>query len=146
MRTLLSLGLSICISLTLVLPSQAATYKWVDENGQVHYSQKPPKGRDYERKNINVPPSYKSGVKSDGSTSSGTSGTDQDADKIIKDELEKSEAKRKENCVEAKKALQLYSVHRRVKGADGKVKVLSDKEREELINRSKQAVKEFCGN
>ena len=41
------------IVLTLLLITaglaQAAMYKWVDENGNVHYGQRPPAGRPYER-------------------------------------------------------------------------------------------------
>lgn len=41
------------IALTLLLTTaglaQAAMYKWVDEDGNVHYGQRPPAGRPYER-------------------------------------------------------------------------------------------------
>ena len=37
-RFLLALGLALC----LALPATAQTYKWVDANGEVHYSDQPP--------------------------------------------------------------------------------------------------------
>lgn len=37
------------LMLALALPAMAQTYRWVDENGQVHYSQTPPKGQDAAR-------------------------------------------------------------------------------------------------
>ncbi|MFH1605210.1 MAG: DUF4124 domain-containing protein [Pseudomonadota bacterium] len=36
------LSVAIALTLCLVLPASAQMYKWVDENGKVHYSDKPP--------------------------------------------------------------------------------------------------------
>lgn len=39
--------LPVLLALILALPALAQTYRWVDENGQVHYSQLPPKSGNY---------------------------------------------------------------------------------------------------
>lgn len=48
-----------CLLILALLPPLAAAqaYRWVDEKGQVHYSQVPPKGKDVRRMGPPPPPS-----------------------------------------------------------------------------------------
>ena len=50
----------------------------------------------------------------------------------------------KQNCEAAKKNLNVYQVYSRVKDKDGKIRVVSPKEREEKIQAAKDAIREFC--
>lgn len=132
-------GLGLFLSTTL----QAATYKWTDEKGDVHYSQRPPPGKQYEKIKIDKPP-RPSGTTPAPSYSSPSSSSGDAGSKAVEDEVAKNEEFRKKNCEAAKKNLKVYQVYSRVKGEDGKIRVVSPKEREEKIQASKDAIREFC--
>ncbi len=125
----------------------AGTYKWVDKDGNVVYSQHPPADGQYE--SIRVKPSSRK--------PSNDSSTGQDADTFlkdattqrinnarIKDELKKTQALRKKNCATAKKQLEFYSVYRRKKDKSGEYVRINDDEREAGLKEAKQGIKDFC--
>ena len=142
----------VCLSMVLTLAvaalAQAATYKWVDKDGNVHYSQQPPADANYEKLNIRTPqPSSSSTSSSQAApnSSSATSGANnQQSSAIIKQEELKGEELRKKNCEQAKKALEQYTAFRRVKDKDGNVVYLDDNVRAKRIEDAKAAIKEFC--
>ena len=109
---------AVLTSLLVTGPSiYAATYKWVDENGNIHYSQTPPRGKDkkYERLDIKVP---RGGGDSSSPASPTAPGAGSDAgntDEIIKQQLQDGQAQRSKNCEIAKEQLNVYSVHRRIR-------------------------------
>jgi hypothetical protein len=122
------------------------TYKWVDEQGNVHYSSRPPAGSNYEKLKVKTPPASSSAQQpaTDGATS-GTTGSSQPSDgDVVADELAKNQQIRAQNCEAAKKNLQAYTVFKRIKKPDGTVVRLDDKERAQLIEESKANIKEFC--
>jgi hypothetical protein len=132
--------------LVMTASAQAATYKWTDKDGNVHYSQKPPAEANYEKLNIKTPPPSSSPTPApaaSGTTATGGSG-DQESSSIIKKEMAKSQEQREKNCAQAKKNLELYMVYRRVREKDGTVRYLTDEERAKGVNESKAAIKEFC--
>ena len=135
------LGLVIC--LFLVLPVEAEVYKWTDEQGNVHYSQQRPQGKQYEKMKVDKAP-RSSGTTTTPSYGSQPSATDDPGSKAIADEVAKNQEIRKKNCEAAKKNLKVFQIYRRVKGEDGKIRVVSEKERDEQIQRSKEAIREFC--
>lgn len=132
-------GLSLLLSTTL----QAGTYKWTDEKGNVHYSQRPPPGKQYEKVKIDKPP-QPSGTQPAPSDSSPSSSSDDSGSDTVEAEVAKNEEFRKKNCEAAKKNLKVYQVYTRVKGEDGKIRVVSPKEKREKIQASKDAIREFC--
>lgn len=117
---------------------QAATYKWTDENGNVVYSQQPPKSGPYE---------VIKGLKQSRSTSSTETASSPDSSSQQSGDNEQSadnaELKRV-NCAAAKKNLDIYKVHRRVKDQSGKVTTLSDEERQKRIEEAEAQVRLFC--
>jgi len=137
----------ICIvtGLTLFLATslQAASYKWTDEKGNVHYSQRPPPGKQYEKIKIHKPP-QPSDTKPAPSYSSPSSSSGDTGSKAVEDEVAKNASIIKQNCEAAKKNLNVYQVYSRVKDKDGKIRVVSPKEREEKIQAAKDAIREFC--
>lgn len=143
-KTLFIAGLSLLISTT----AQAGMYKWTDEQGNVHYSQQPPRDKQYEKMKVDkAPRSANTPSESTSATGSGNGGTSSGQNpesKTVEDEISKNAAVRSQNCEAAKKNLQVYQIYRRVKGEDGKIRVVSEKEREEQIQRSKDAIREFC--
>lgn len=143
MKTLIKICLAAGLSLLLSTAVQAGMYKWTDEQGNVHYSQHRPSGKQYEKMKVDKapPPSSKTSTPS---YSDQPSATDDPGSKAVADEVAKNEEIRKKNCEAAKKNLNVYQIYRRVKGEDGKIRVVSEKEREEKIKASKNAIREFC--
>lgn len=145
MKILLNLCLSTVMTLACVNLASAGTYKWVDKDGTVHYSQQPPAQGNYQRLKIHTErPSSDSSSGSSTPNYTTPSSNDDKASDVIKQTEAKGEEQRKKNCATAKKALQTYTVYRRVRDKDGNVIRLDDKERAKRINDAKAAIKEFC--
>ena len=70
------LSVAIALALCLALPASAQMYKWVDSNGKVHYSDKPPPSNVKTEKLREPAPAASTPVASEA-----TSGTQKDADK-----------------------------------------------------------------
>ena len=137
------------VLLLLAAPLQAITYKWVDENGTVVYSQsRPPAGVPYETidtgqsRPATAAPKPRPGsafleqVEKDK--------TAREKDRIIRNEMEKGTEVRKKNCAAARHNLQLYTAHKRIRQKDGSVVRIDDNERMKRIKEAQEAIKEFC--
>lgn len=126
--------------------SATNTYKWVDKDGNVHYSQKRPESSNYEKMKIKTAPgrSEPAPVSTPNTSAVGTNASKSDSAAVLKKEVAKNEDIRKQNCDVAKKNLQAYTVYRRVRMPDGSVRILADDERAKLITESKASIKEFC--
>lgn len=116
----------------------AGLYKWVDNDGNVHYSQKRPTNQQF--KQLKAPPpapenskplyqSYKPAGKT-GNTAAA--------------ETTKNKKIRADNCVKAKKSLNNFQIHRRMRDKDGNVSIIDDKERARQIESAKQAITNYC--
>lgn len=134
--------------------AQAAVYKWVDKDGNVVYSQRPPpSGQQYDKpkvgsKNSRYPNEAESAPDatdngSPAATSPGA-GDGKDASKIIADSLAKSAETRRKNCDAAKTNLEIYTTYKRVKDKDGNVIRLDDNVRSAKIEEMKKNIQEFC--
>lgn len=147
MKHLITHRLLLLMSLLLSTSVSAGTYKWVDEKGNVHYSQQPPAGSNYERMKIDKSrPAYneptqdaapKAAPNPKPATSSSTS-------TVIKEEIAKNKEIREKNCEAAKKNLEVYTVYKRYRDKDGNVIRMDDNERLKKIEESKQNIAEFC--
>lgn len=118
----------------------AGLYKWVDDEGNVHYSQKRP--RDQQFKKLKAPPPAPGDSKplyQSSEDESKNSGSD-----TASLETAKNKKVREQNCVNAKKNLNAYQVYRRIKDKDGNVKTIDEKVRATQIKRAQQAIKDFC--
>ena len=109
----------VCLSTMLALAFttlvQAATYKWIDKDGTVHYSQQPPADANYEKLDTkSKAPNYNTEPATQATpTSPAASGANnQQGSAVIKEEVAKGEELRKKNCEQAKKALQTYLLKR----------------------------------
>ena len=116
----------------------AGLYKWVDDEGNVHYSQKRPQNQQFKRLKEPAPapddskPLYQSNE---------TPVKDKDT---AANETAKNEKARADKCDNAKKNLSAYQVYRRIRDKDGNVKVIDDNERAKKIAQAKQAIDDFC--
>ena len=124
--------------------AQAATYKWVDKDGNVNYSQRPPPDTNYERLNIKTPPP-ESGSTPPATPAPATADSDNSSSSdTVAQEMAKNAEIRAKNCAAAKSNLELYTVYKRVRQEDGSVVRLDDNVRAQKIEESKAAIKEFC--
>jgi uncharacterized protein DUF4124 len=118
--------------------ASAGLYKWVDNEGNVHYSQKRPRDKQYKRIKAPAPapesskPLYQS------------SKQNKKAGNVVASETAKNEKIRATNCAKAKKNLNSYTVYRRIRDKDGKVTILDDKVRAQRIEDAKKAISEYC--
>lgn len=155
----------------LPIASQAGLYKYVDENGNVVYSQTPPPSGDY--KSVKLPKESRkqkltaeereakrkkareailgkeqedenadSGTKS--SSPTGPS-ADEKESKLVKDEARKNKKERQELCKRARENKRKLEVYRRFRDEDGKVVRFSDEERAKRLKSANDAIKQFCG-
>lgn len=147
MKILLKICLSTALTLGVTtLASAVTTYKWVDKDGTVHYSQEPPSNDNYETLNVQTqsPSDSSSDQQSAPSYSTPDSSNDNKAADEIKKQEALGEAQRQKNCEAAKQNLQAYTTYRRFRTKDGKVIRLDDNERAKRIEQSKEAIKQFC--
>jgi len=131
----------------LPLATQAAIYKWVDENGKVVYSQQKPQNTKTEKIKVNtrVPdnsstynkPSLK---KNEDNKSASNNKPDTD------NKSEKSPKERAQSCKRAQDNLRkLVSRGRiRLKDGEGNIKYMSEEEKQQRIKREQDRVKENC--
>ena len=125
-----------------VASASAGLYKWVDEEGNVHYSQKRPRDQEYKR--LKAPPPAPESSKPLYQSATPASGKKSNASSTAKAETEKNLKIRAENCTKAKKNLQLYQIYRRVRDKDGNVKPIDDKVRAQQIESAKKAISQYC--
>jgi hypothetical protein len=147
MNTLRIFITSLLFSLIMVSANAATTYKWIDENGNVVYSQQPPEEGPYETLKTKNPSSIT--LQPTPAQSSFMAGEQKGAEeakknRTIQQEQANAEKIRAENCKAAKHNLESYTAFRRVRNEKGEVIMLDDKERARLIEESKQDIKEFC--
>lgn len=148
MKILLKICLSAALSLGITtLASAVTTYKWVDKDGTVHYSQEPPSNDNYQTLNVQTQsPSgdSSSSQQSAPSYSTPSSSNDSKATDVIKKQEAMGEAQRQKNCETAKKNLEIYTTYRRFREKSGKVIRMDDNERAKRIEQSKEQIKQFC--
>jgi len=148
LRLHLILGLSL-LGLVLSPFSLAASYKWTDSKGDVHYSQHPPQGKSYEK--IKTPkhrPASSPTANPASSSSDANAGPNEinasDGDKVLRQERASNAEIRKKNCEQSKKNLTAFSTYRRIKEPDGMVRNITDKERAEQKKLAEDGIREFC--
>jgi len=133
---------------TLALPAGATMFKWSDANGKTQYGQFPPAGVEATRIKSKAPPQSAPARKP----------LDQqmkELDKQLEDQAEaESEAAakqqnaeiRKQNCANAHKNItQLgYGGNRLAQMPDGSYQRLTEKDKQKMIKKNEDAIKEFC--
>ncbi|EDY87346.1 conserved hypothetical protein [gamma proteobacterium HTCC5015] len=144
---------------TLALPlillcslSQAAMYKWVDDDGQTHYSQTPPEERFGDVENIAPPPPP---AESPEAAAKRLKSLKESLQKDIENEQKaKQEAaenrtqqqKSAERCQAAKKWLQQLQANSRIreKNDQGEYVVLGEEVRQQRLKKAQTAVQKEC--
>lgn len=131
--------LLLTMMMILASTASAGAYKWVDSEGNVHYSQYPPKDKPF--KTLKAPlPAPQNTQSPDPETKEKKS----NAEDTIKAETAKNAKIRQENCEIGKNNLNSYQLYRRIRAKDGTVTVVDDKERAHQIESAKQLIRDFC--
>lgn len=129
--------------------ASAAVYKWVDENGQVQYSQTPPPGG-IETQEIKVappPPDDPEAARREHTLEEGLEKREEAREDAAKEASEDAEYKKQkaQRCEAAKH--RLYQAERpRVSfiEPDGSERRATEEERQQQITESQKQVEEFC--
>ena len=140
----------ILLSWLITLSASAEIYKWVDEEGKVHYGEKPPSTITEDGiKTIK----YKDNVNTR-SANEALKKKSKSLNKLSKKRKEKREdaaakkeelAKNKVLCEQAKKNLANYQFPKvSIKEDDGSVRALGEEERQLGIKKSEEIVKQVC--
>ena len=142
-----------CLTFMIVLfttATSADVYKWVDKDGQTHYSQQVP--RDQQADLIKTPPPPSIDPAEAQKKIDALIEQQQQNDQALKEQRNQAQqetekaAQKKENCRIAQQNLQQYKDNpgRRVVDADGNVTRLSEEDRQQKIQQLQQNVKEYC--
>lgn len=143
-----------CVLLALASGLHAAgndaIYKWVDDNGEVHYTQLPPQNRKYETlKQASAPADDPAGIRSN--LKEQVDAMDKAEEKRAEaakegEEQDKIQELRKDNCKIAKK--NLANLHQGGNKAfmlpNGEVIRLTDDERQRRIDEANKQIEENC--
>jgi len=136
------------LGLPLFTPlADAGTYKWIDKDGSVVYSQHPPAEGPFESIHIKTTPASKQtapGKQPNAEAQARESGTKQGPERTLQAELEKLQAVRQKNCAIAKQQLKIYTVYKRIQDSDGQAHRITDKERQAGLNEAEQGIKDYC--
>lgn len=139
-----------CLALMFTLTVQADAYKWIDDDGEVIYSQTPPVDKPYEKMETPPPPTIdpKAAKKEIELLLEQQKAADAERDEQQKRQAQaqKAAAILEENCRVAQYNLQQYQDNpgRRVMDPQGNVTRPTEEERQEKINTLQQQVKQFC--
>ena len=112
-------------------------YKWTDEKGLVHYSERPPVGRQTEI----VKPQIGHSEPDDYGNAFNDKAKDQN-----KNTDAKASAKDPNRCAVARKNLETLKTYARIRieGEDGQLKYLTPQEKEKQTNDAAKAIEESC--
>jgi len=143
-------GITLIFALLLLFTSitaNATLYKSVDADGNVTYSQSPPKTGNY--KTIKVkkfkPVPANASQKSLAAKKLFEDGAKvREENELVKSELKKNRGIQKKNCDSAKQNLRLFTIYKKLKNDKGEYYRVTDTERARRIKTAKGNIKEFC--
>ena len=122
-------------------------YKWVDENGQVHYSSQKPPGQDAERLNIRVK-EPEPAQQSEEEVADQADAEEEEVDDETKAELARlDKANLQRSCKQARENLAALQNSYRVAQKDpdtGEMVRLNDNQRAAALKQARENISEFC--
>lgn len=152
-KTLLIVINTALLSLVIQLPSHAGVYKWVDENGQVHYGEQPGNNNAAKVEIRNNETTKARAIKTaeDGKNLKPKDGdtTQTDAEPVKPAEPEKPTISKKEKrrlCQQAKSDIAAISSRGRMREINkkGEYIYLDEKQRQQRLAAAKKKQQEYC--
>jgi len=132
---------------SLPLAASADIYKWVDDKGQVHYSQNPPAQGPYDNVTPELPASGTSTSPRAAKPAGHANGSNNADDKAAQQALQ-SKADNAERCAKAREQisfLQEKTAHRLfVTGEDGQPARMTDEQFGERLKDAQDAAAKYC--
>lgn len=143
----------LCLALIALLLSfsvNAQIYKWVDDNGQTHYSQEPPASGDAQKIEAPPPPPIdpdeaRKDVEALIEQQQAAEKAEHEAEQKAQQQAEQ-EAILQENCRVARENLRLYQNNpgRRVMDEDGNVTRLREEDRQQKMQEFQEQIDLYC--
>ncbi|AMX01654.1 DUF4124 domain-containing protein [Microbulbifer thermotolerans] len=152
-------AIAILISALAFAARADGIYKWVDENGVVHFGSQPPQKQSVEvvkkpkserykqwqaeQAALNPTPAEEPTSSEKNVAAAPKAQPEQQQNEAL---TKAQEAVRAQRCRMAQSNLQELTTHSRIRelGADGKMRVLPEEERQERIRRMQQTIQENC--
>lgn len=136
------------ISFLFSMNCAAAMYKWVDEQGNTHYTQTPP-NTDVEVETIKPPPKVDTKAAAKALEEQNKKVSDLREKRLTEAEeqekAEKEQAEKQQKCQQAKARLASYQRPRvNLENPDGTIRTVSEEERQAEIKKSKDYIEEIC--
>lgn len=129
-------------------------YKWVDKDGQIHYSNQKPPGEDVETVKIKKAPKVvtkentEDAEEAQADPETAEEPVDPKAEKEAKEQMAKADAiNRKKQCDAARKNLNALNTSTRVATVDeatGARTLMTDEQRVKAFQQANKAIKDFC--
>lgn len=134
--------------------ADARMYKWVDEDGQTHYTQTPPPEADKDYQSVEPPPPPPVSAEEASARHQKLKQNlqeDLQAEEKAEEEREKEKEKAEQQaqrCDKAKRWLRQLEASGRIREVDedGNYNYLGDKQRQARIDKAKGIVQKECGN
>jgi hypothetical protein len=128
--------------------AQAGIYKWVDDDGQVHYGERPV-GQAAEKLRIKVPaPATPAASTAEDNKKDDSKQSAQPPARLPDEWVEKklSSSEKRQRCSSARQRLQTIQGRARLKETDakGNVRALTPKERDSRIKKLRKDIREYC--
>ncbi len=148
-KTLISSITVVSLYILVLSPLHAGVYKWTDENGQVHYGEKPGNtGAEKVTIRTNETTTPRT-IKKDEEEESEADEKDSEKEAETEDKLVEIQPTKKEKrryCNEAKQDLATISSRGRMREIDskGNYYYLTEKQRQQRISAAKKKKNEFC--
>jgi hypothetical protein len=135
--------LALLAALAAAGTARAELYKWVDDDGNVTYSQDPPPDR--EATTVAPPPPLPDNPTKPLKTDDVGESTEQKAKREANQKADQDAAKAdKQNCEAARRNLEIYQNYRRIQNEKGEITVLDDANRAKLLKTAQDQIKQFC--
>ena len=128
--------------------SQAEVYKWVDENGQVHYGDKPRDTAEEVQMDKHGSPSASDETRFERQQKVLNAFTQERQDKAAaREKAESEQAKIDKQCADARARLEKYKNSRYLyrKAENNDRDILSDEERQQAMKKMQAAIRQRCG-
>ena len=151
-RRSLSLGILISGLLAFTLcqtPAAAGVYRWVDEQGNVHYGDRPPSKKDsteLEVKSTPAPAPEDAARRAKTQRLLDAIATERERKEQATAKAEADQAKQEHNCRRARRQVEFYERANTVfrQDTDGERHYLSETERTEVLAKAKRMVSKWC--
>lgn len=121
-------------------------YKWVDDQGNVHFGSQPPEGQNSTQVNPNISHPKTPSAPAPTAVEEGAEDAEQKAiDEKVKKDVAKQEAERKKYCETVRNNLaQLKNNPRVLTEENGQTRRLTEEERQSRIAESEKAIETTC--